>query len=596
MDSKVMWVWGLLGIYIIYCFWWGLKGFFSEKTASGYGIAGRSIPFIAFLMAATAASFSGWTFVGHPGLIWKVGLVYAFASFYVLTIPITGAFFAKRNWLMGKRYGFITPGDMFAYYYNNELVRWLTVLAALLYSIFYSGIQLIAASKLFFWVAGVPPTIGLIFMAFIVWFYVVTGGLKASTWVGVLQFILLVTGIALLGFYVVTSKDIGGWSGMSKSLAALPPQYLKVPGLIHWGIGGGWTAVMCLTYMFALMGIQSSPAFILWNFGIKSPKPLAWQQVFMSTFVVGVCLFFGSAFQGMGAKILELSGVMVIANNGDVVPKLMTHFLPGPVLGLVFLGAIAAIHSTAAPYIGTGGTIIQRDVWWRYVRKQGGSHSEQIWTNRIFATLLTLAAVVVSLTSSDAIVMIGGFATTFGTIMYLMLVGVHWGFKFPSTGAALGLLAGIIVNMLTYFVWKYPLSMHTAFWGIFAGFAVAYGCRALGFKNTPETDARQKEVREWLDSIDGPSERAKKWRSWLKILVPVWYFMALGPGILWGNTAFKFCGFPAIWSWQLVWWVVGIVMMWALCFKAEMSTTSAEQIRRADIETMDVTKEADNMA
>ena len=34
-------------------------------------------------------------------------------------------------------------------------------------------------------------------------------------------------------------------------------------------------------------------------------------------------------------------------------------------------------------------------------------------------------------------------------------------------------------------------------------------------------------------------------------------------------------------------------MMWALCFKAEMSTTSDEQIRRADEETLDVTKEAD---
>ncbi len=593
MESKVMWVWGLLIIYIVYCFWWGLKGFFSEKTASGYGIAGRSIPFIAFLMAATAASFSGWTFVGHPGLIWKVGLVYAFASFYVLTIPITGAFFAKRNWLMGKRYGFITPGDMFAYYYNNELVRWLTVLAALLYSIFYSGIQLIAASKLFYWVAGVPPTIGLIFMAFIVWFYVVTGGLKASTWVGVLQFVLLVGGIFLLGLYVIKSPIIGGWSGMSASLKTLDPKLSQVPGLIHFGIGGGWTAVMILTYMFALMGIQSSPAFILWNFGIKSPKPLAWQQVFMSTFVVGLCLFFFSAFQGMGAKILEMSGDMIIANNGDVVPKLMMKFLPGPVLGLVFLGAIAAIHSTSAPYIGTGGTIIQRDVWWRYVRKQGGSHSEQIWTNRVMATLLTCAAVVVSLTSSDAIVMIGGFATTFGTIMYLMLVGVHWGFKFPSTGAALGLLAGIVVNMLTYFVWKYPLSMHTAFWGIFAGFVVAYGCRGLGIKDSQETIDRQKEVRDWLNSIDGPSEKGKAWRSRMKIIVPIWYFFALGPGVLLGNSAFTFCGFPAIWAWQIVWWIVGIVMMWALCFKAEMSTTSEEQIRRADLELMDVTKEAD---
>jgi len=33
-------------------------------------------------------------------------------------------------------------------------------------------------------------------------------------------------------------------------------------------------------------------------------------------------------------------------------------------------------------------------------------------------------------------------------------------------------------------------------------------------------------------------------------------------------------------------------MMWALCFKAEMSTTTAEQIERAEKETMIVVKEA----
>jgi solute:Na+ symporter, SSS family len=594
MDPKVMWVWGLLILYIIYCFWWGLKGFFTEKTTSGYGIAGRSIPFIAFLMAATAASFSGWTFVGHPGLIWSAGLVYAYASFYVLTIPITGTMFAKRNWLMGKRYGFITPGDMFAYYYNNEAVRWLTVIAAFCYSIFYSGLQLIAAAKLFYWVAGVPQTYGLIFMAFIVWFYVVTGGLKASTWVGVLQFCLLVGGIILLGFYTLTSDLIGGWSGMVVSLQTIEPKYMQVPKLIHFGLGtGGWTAIMILTYMFALMGIQSSPAFTLWNFGMSSPKALAWQQVFMSTFIVGVCLFFFTAFQGMGARILQMAGEIDPKVGADVVPMLMMKFLPGPVLGLVFLGAIAAIHSTAAPYIGTGGTIIQRDVWWRYVRKQGGSHSEQIWTNRIFATLLAVAAVVVSLTSTDAIVMIGGFATAFGTIMWLCLLGVHWGFKYPSTGVVLGLAAAIVACLLTYYVWRYPLSIHTAGWGIFVGLGVAYLCRGLGMKDSEETIARQKEVREWLNSIDGPTENGKKWRSRMKFAVPAWYFMALGPGVLIGNKAISFCGFPAIWSWQIIWWIVGIVMMWALCFKAEMATTSDEQIRRADVETMDVTKEAD---
>ncbi len=591
MDPKT-WVYIFLGLYIVYAFWWGLRGYFTEKTASGYGIAGRSIPFIAFLMAATAASFSGWTFIGHPRLIHGAGLAYAFASFYVLTIPITGAFFAKRNWLMGKRYGFVTPGDMFAYYYNNEAVRWLTVLAAFLYSIFYSGIQLIAAGALFQWVAGVPMTYGIIIMAAIVWFYVVTGGLKASTWVGVLQFLLLVGGIMLLGFYVVTSDVIGGWSGMSAQLKTMDPKLLEVPGLINFGLGGGWTAMMILTYMFALMGIQSSPAFTLWNFGIKSPKPLAWQQVFMSTFVVGICLIFFAAFQGMGAKILELAGEMTFGETGDVVPKLMTKFLPGPVLGIVFLGAIAAMHSTAAPYIGTGGTIILRDVYWRYVKKQEAGHAEQIWVNRLFATLITIAAVVVSLTASGAIVMIGGFATAFGFIMYLLLLGVHYGFKFPSIGATLGMIAAIAACFVTYFIYRYPLSMHTAFWGLFAGLVVAYLCRGLGLKDSQETIDRQLEVRKWLDSVDEPSEAGKKWRTAMKVLVPIWYFFAIGPACLLGNNAFAFAGFPPLWSWQIVWWIIGIVLMWALCFKAEMSTTNDKQIERADNEQMIVVKEA----
>ncbi|HHP7234243.1 MAG TPA: sodium:solute symporter [Desulfobacterales bacterium] len=600
--SGTTWVYIFLGIYIIYCFYWGLKGYFSEKTSSGYAIAGRSIPFIAFLMAATAASFSGWTFIGHPGLIWRDGLAYAFASFYVLTIPITGAFFAKRNWLMGKRYGFIPPGDMFAYYFNSEFARWLTVFTAFLYSMFYSAVQLMASAALFHWVAGVPVTFGAIFMAFIVWFYVVSGGLKASTWVGVLQFILLVGGIILLGFFVITSDAIGGWTAFSAKVRALDAKLLTVPRVLAPTMDAAafakangetiWTAVMVLTYMFALMGIQSSPAFTLWNFGIKSPKPLAWQQAFMSTFVVGFALFYFSAFQGMGGKILQLEGVLELTKDSDLVPKLMVEYLPPFVLGIVFMGAIAAIHSTAAPYIGTGGTILLRDVYWRYIRKQEAGHAEQIWVNRLLATVVTIAALWVGLTSKAALVILGALATAFGFVMYVFLMGVHWGFRFPSLGATLGVLAGMVAVFLTYYVWKYPLSMHCAFWGTFIGLVVAYLCRGLGIKDSEETIERQNEVRTFLDDIDAPTESGRKWRNAMKFVVPVWYFFAIGPACILGNSAFSFAGFPPLWAWQIFWWILGIVMMWALCFKAEMATTSATQIERAEKETMLVVKEA----
>jgi len=595
------WVYIMLGLYIIYCFYWGLKGYFTEKTSSGYAIAGRSIPFFAFLLAATAASFSGWTFIGHPGLIWRDGLAYAFASFYVLTIPITGTFFSKRTWLLGKRYGFITPGDMYAYYFNSEALRWLVVLTAVLYSVFYSAVQLMASAALFNVIAGVPVTFGAIFMAFIVWFYVCTGGLKASTWVGVIQFVLLVGGIIILGFFVITAPQFGGWSGFSAAVNNLDAKFLEVPRVINLVdyLGGapgenGWTAVMVLTYMFALMGIQCSPAFTMWTFGIKSPKPLAWQQAFMSTFVVGFALFFFTAFQGMGAKVLELAGHAAFQNlnNATVVPTLMNEFLPPFMLGIVFMGAIAAIHSTAAPYIGTGGSILLRDVYWRYIRKQEASHAEQIWMNRVFATVLTILALVVGMTSKAALVILGALATAFGFVMYVLLVGVIWGFKFPRVGAVLGVLTGMVAVFLTYKVWPSPLSMHCAFWGTFSGLVVAYICRGLGFKDDEETMKRQAEVRTFLDDIDEPSESGKQWRSVMKIATPLWYFFAIGPACILGNKAYSFAGFSPLWSWQISWWILGIVMMWALCFKAEMSTTTEVQIDRAEKETNIVIKEA----
>jgi Na+/proline symporter len=293
----------------------------------------------------------------------------------------------------------------------------------------------------------------------------------------------------------------------------------------------------------------------------------------------------------MGAIVLQKSGVLQFANDRDVVPILMKNYLPPFMLGVVFIGAIAAMHSTAAPYIGTGGSILLRDVWWRYVRKQKCSDAEQIWVNRIFATILTIAALWVGLTSTAVLVMLGGLATAFGFVMYILLLGTLWGFRWPAIGSVLGVLSGMVAVWITYRVFPEPLTIHCAAWGTGTGLLVAYLCRGIGLKDNPETIERQQEIRSWLDSVDEPSESGKKWRKVMKVVVPVWYLLAIGPACIIGNKAFTFAGFPHLWSWQLVWWTLGIIMMWALCFKAEMSTTSTTQIERANKEKMLVVKE-----
>jgi Na+/proline symporter len=293
----------------------------------------------------------------------------------------------------------------------------------------------------------------------------------------------------------------------------------------------------------------------------------------------------------MGGQVLAQKGIMEFAKDSDVVPILMTQYLPSFMLGIVFIGAIAAMHSTAAPYIGTGGSILLRDVWWRKVRRKQGTHAEQIWMNRLFTTILTVAALAVGMTSKAALVMLGGLATAFGFIMYVPLLGTLLGWRWPSIGSVLGVAGGMLSVYLTYGVWRYPLTIHSAAWGVGMGLIIAYLCRGLGIKDKEETLERQKEMREWIDSIDLPTPSGRKWRNAMKIIVPVWYFFAIGPACILGNNAFSFAGFPPVWSWQIFWWIVGIIMMWGLCFKAEMATITEEQIQRAEVEQKIVVEE-----
>jgi hypothetical protein len=200
-------------------------------------------------------------------------------------------------------------------------------------------------------------------------------------------------------------------------------------------------------------------------------------------------------------------------------------------------------------------------------------------------------ALTIAISATGLVVILGALATAFGFVMYVLLAGVIWGFRFPRVGAALGVLAGLIAVWVTDQVFRWPLSMHSAFWGTFVGFVVAYACRGLGIKDDEETRKRQSELREWLDDVDAPSESGRKWRQAMKIVVPVWYFFAIGPACILGNSAFSFSGFPALWSWQIAWWILGIIMMWALCFKAEMSTTNEEQLHRVENEQQVVVHE-----
>ena len=662
MEAKIVWLAVFVLLYWSYCIFWGIKGAISAKTASDYFIAGRGISVWVFVLAATATSFSGWTFMGHPGLLYRDGFQYAYASFYAITIPFTGVMFLKRQWMLGKRYGFVTPGEMLAEYFNGNAIRLLVVIVALCFSVPYLGLQLRASGFLFNVLTdgAFSIDIGMWLLSAVVFVYVASGGLRAVAYVDTLQCILLAFGIVVIG--LIALSYVGGFENLNKGIAALAQidpkktpegysHYIAIPGVIQFvaglgvenPVGGAWTGMMVLTYMFALMGIHSAPAFSMWAFANKSPAPFAPQQVWASSFGIGLILFVFTAFQGMGGHLLGADAAMLakhpeLVNNvlgpalksqgvddlmkaagkqGMLVPlliNLMGDTMPW-LVGLLSVCALAAMQSTGAAYMSTAGGMLTRDILKHFIMPDA-SHATQKLCGRIGVGIIVLAALVVASTSKDALVLLGGLAVAFGFQMWPALIAVCYVPWFTKYGITLGLFFGIIGVIATEtfggsiaaafgyeLPWgRWPWTMHSAFWGMLLNMGTAIIVSAVT-QNKTSYEHRMtfhNFLREHASM--SPEKRSLVPAGW--IIVLVWFMFAIGPGAVFGNTIFGnpqdsstwIFGMPSIWAWQIIWWVLGVFMMWFLAYKLEMSTVPHKEVEALVEDIGDVVREGEASA
>ena len=634
MDAKIVWLFVFVVLYWAYCIYWGIRGAMTAHTASDYFIAGRRLSLWVFVLAATATSFSGWTFMGHPGLLYRDGFQYAYASFYAITIPFTGVLFLKRQWMLGKRFGFVTPGEMLAHYFKSDVIRILVVLVALCFSIPYLGIQLRASGFLFNVLTdgALGVDVGMWLLSAIVFIYVASGGLRAVAYVDTLQCILLALGIVVIG--IISLNLVGGWTAMNEGIANLAAidtkrtpdgfsHYIAIPGVIQWvssgpsAVGGAWTGIMILSYMFALMGIQSSPAFSMWAFSNHDPKPFAPQQVWASSLGIGFILFFFTAMQGMGghflgADLAYLAAYPDAVNNalgqglqgkdlmdsagkqGMLVPQLihvMQDVAPW-LVGLLSVCALAAMQSTGAAYMSTASAMLTRDLLKHFIMPNV-SHAQQKLFGRIGVGVIVLAALVVATTSTDALVLLGGLAVAFGFQMWPALMAVCYFPWLTRTGITIGLAVGLIAVVCTETVgqnlgitaWgRWPLTIHSAGWGIIFNLGIAVIISAVT-QNKAEYEHKMKYHSFLAEHASLPeSKRGMIPLAW--IITLVWFFFGIGPGAVIGNEIFGnpndaatwMFGMPSIWAWQILWWALGVFMMWFLAYRMQMSTLQETEI------------------
>ncbi|MYF07703.1 MAG: hypothetical protein F4233_07430 [Rhodospirillaceae bacterium] len=637
MSDKIVWLFIFLTLYWGYCIFWGARCGFRSPSASDYFVAGRRLPVWLFVMAVTTAAFGGWSFTGHPGLVLRDGFSYAFAAIGAIAIPLSGVVLLKRQWALSKRFGYMTPGEMLADYYGSEAIRLIVLAIALLFAIPFTGVLLGGSGFLISVVTDgyVSRDMAMWGLTLVLVIYVTAGGIVGIANVAVLQGILMAMGMIVLG--LIALDHVGGFEVLNRKLADLAATRIgdwgttrglgggdynglfALSGVAQWTAGLGkeapagglWTGVMCLSFLFALLGVMAAPTFSIWAFSSESPRPFAAQQVWASAAAVGAILLIFSAIQGAGALFLGANKAVTEAGlavaqvlpdlSGGRQAALVPYYINSVAEALPWLAALLAVcglvamQATGAVHLAASGTMLSRDMYRRFL-KPGATHGGQKLFARI--AILVVAGLALALATYDRVTLIelGALALPIAFQLWPTLLGAIWFPWITRQGALYGLGAGVLAVILTESIgqtltggtlpWgRWPWTIHSAGWGIFFNLLVCVAASAMSQEHGAR-EHRQK-FHDFLQDHAAPRSERRGVRTFAWILVVVWLFFGAGPGGVVGNFLFGAPGagydawdfaMPSLWAWRILWWGGGVFLVWFLAYGLEMSTAPKKPI------------------
>ena len=376
--------------------------------------------------------------------------------------------------------------------------------------------------------------------------------------------------------------------------------------------------MMIFTFTISFMGIILSPSFSMLSYTAKHPKVFSYYQIWGSAVVVGLLLFIFTTFQGIGASLLGANAE--INSNGFLIGKLLPEISNSDhssiiyhiislmdnhalwLTGLLAVGLIAALQSTAASLLMTSGSIINRDFYKAYV-DQNLNWDKERRAARIIMMLIFLASLYLATFAKPAMIIFSGISISIAFQFLIVLLGLVW-FPWITRGAAIsGIIIGIIIVILTETIgqqisgnrlpWgRWPLTIHSGVWGLLFNVFICFSVSAFSSitKVDNDRDHRQK-FHNFLDENMGLHPSRTKLRSFAYVIALIWLFFGVGPGQVLGNNFFGapdagydswILKIPSLWGYQLIWWFFGIGLIWFLASKMDLSTLPNRPIQSGD--------------
>ena len=210
MDNSLIW-WGFaiytaLSLYVAY-----LSRSGKETTMSGYFLGNRKMNGFVSALSYSATTYSAFMMVGLSGLTYRGGVgALGFEMIYFAGVTLV-AFFGPRFWLVGKKFGYVTPSEMLGDRYDNKMVAVVISIASCVFLIPYSAVQLAGVGYLVEGMTdgGISFTTGVIIATVLAVVFSFIAGIRSVMWTDSLQALIMI--IASTAVVLIVIQALGGF-------------------------------------------------------------------------------------------------------------------------------------------------------------------------------------------------------------------------------------------------------------------------------------------------------------------------------------------------------------------------------------------------
>lgn len=331
-----------------------------DSSPSDHFLAGRELGVFVLFLTLYATAYSGNSLLGYPGEAYRRGFSWVMATGFMLSVVVGFHLIVPKLRPAAVRGQFVTPGDWVRARFGDEpggraLQRGVAVLMTIALANFLFA-QLKAMGVLAEQVTGglVPYEVGVVALAAMILVYETLGGMRAVAWTDAAQGVLMLLGLMALLHWLLS--EAGGLAHLTDQILAARPDAGRVPSTAE---RTNWASTIVLMSLASIVYPQALQRIYAARNGEVLRRAMALMS-FMPLATTAVVTLIGLAAI---PRFAELESVAA----DRVMPLMLGAWAAvGPVQAaaatLVFIGALAAIMSTADSVLLSLGSLVAKDL------------------------------------------------------------------------------------------------------------------------------------------------------------------------------------------------------------------------------------------